>query len=115
MAKNFPPDPIDITTKQRTRHERHWQQGQTRISQRKASSCSEAVVAVGNVEASGPASKLLVSPQEAAEMLSVDRSTLYPLLMSGEIPSIKIGRSRRIPVSALEQWIENELNQQLAA
>jgi excisionase family DNA binding protein len=41
-------------------------------------------------------------------MLSIDRSTLYDLLMNGEIPSIKIGRARRIPVKALESWVADQ-------
>jgi excisionase family DNA binding protein len=53
--------------------------------------------------------KLLVSPQEAAEMLGINRSTLYQLLMRGDIVSFKIGRARRIPVKALEEWIETQL------
>jgi len=52
---------------------------------------------------------LLLTPQEAADALAIDRSTLYELLMSGTIPSIKIGRARRIPVRALEQWIDEQL------
>jgi excisionase family DNA binding protein len=53
--------------------------------------------------------KLLLTPQEAAEALSINRSTLYILLMRGEIPSIMIGRARRIPVSALQEWIARQI------
>ena len=53
--------------------------------------------------------KLLLSPQEAADALSINRSTLYALLMRGEIPSIQIGRARRIPVQVLEEWIAGKL------
>lgn len=49
--------------------------------------------------------KLVLTPQEAAGALSIDRSTLYQLLMCGEIRSFKIGRCRRIPLHALEEWI----------
>ena len=45
--------------------------------------------------------KLMLTPEEAAEALGVGRSTLYDLMRLQEIPSVKIGRSRRIPVSAL--------------
>ena len=54
--------------------------------------------------------KLLLTPAEAAQALSIDRSTLYAYLMSGEIASITIGRARRIPVSALEQWIHSKID-----
>ena len=53
--------------------------------------------------------KLLLTPQEAAAVLSINRSTLYALLMRGEIPSILIGRARRIPVQVLEEWIAGKL------
>ncbi len=53
--------------------------------------------------------KLLLTPQEAADALSINRSTLYALLMRGEIPSILIGRARRIPVHGLEEWIARKL------
>jgi excisionase family DNA binding protein len=53
--------------------------------------------------------KLLLTPQEAATALSINRSTLYELLMRGESPSITIGRARRIPVQALTEWIAQQL------
>jgi excisionase family DNA binding protein len=49
--------------------------------------------------------KLLLTPQEAADALAINRSTLYTLLMREEIRSILIGRARRIPVYVLEEWI----------
>ncbi len=50
--------------------------------------------------------KLLIKPMEAARMLSIGKTTIYELLATGEIPSIHIGRSIRIPAKALEEWIE---------
>jgi excisionase family DNA binding protein len=50
--------------------------------------------------------KLMLTPEEAAEALGVGRSTLYDLLRLQEIPSVKIGRSRRIPVSALREFAD---------
>jgi excisionase family DNA binding protein len=49
--------------------------------------------------------KLLLTPAEAAKALSLNRSTLYGLLMSGAIESLTVGRARRISVRALEAWI----------
>ena len=48
---------------------------------------------------------LLVRVEEAARMLSLGRSTVYELIASGQLPSITIGKSRRVPVEALKQWI----------
>ncbi len=53
--------------------------------------------------------KLLLTADEAARALSIHRSTLYELLMCGDIPSIKIGRARRIPVAWLEKWIAEQI------
>ncbi len=53
----------------------------------------------------GSAPKLLLTPQEAAATLRMSRSSLYKFLLSGEIPSIKVGRMRRIPLIALREWV----------
>ena len=49
--------------------------------------------------------QLLLSPEQAFALVGIGRSTGYRLLASGEIPSIKIGRLRRIPRHALERWV----------
>jgi excisionase family DNA binding protein len=50
--------------------------------------------------------KLLLTVESAAEMLGVSRSVLYQMIGSEEIESVKIGRSRRIPVIAVENFVE---------
>jgi excisionase family DNA binding protein len=50
--------------------------------------------------------KLLLTVPEAAEVLGIGRSQLYKLVLSGELRTIKIGRSRRIPIRALDELIE---------
>ena len=57
-------------------------------------------------------SVLLLTPVEAARRLSLARSTLYELVLTGEIVSIKIGRSRRIPAAALDAYIARLLAEQ---
>jgi len=49
--------------------------------------------------------KLLQRPVEAAEALGVGRTTIYALLASGEIPGVRVGKSVRVPVSALRKWV----------
>ena len=49
--------------------------------------------------------RLLLRPHEAAELLGLGRSTVYELIASGAIPSITIGRSRRVPLEALRAWV----------
>ncbi len=50
--------------------------------------------------------KLLLKPAEAMEQLGVGRSRIYEMLACGELPSIRIGRSIRIPADALRRWVE---------
>ncbi len=49
--------------------------------------------------------RLLLRPHEAAELLGLGRSTVYELIASGAIPSITIGKSRRVPLEALRAWV----------
>jgi excisionase family DNA binding protein len=48
---------------------------------------------------------LLVRVEEAARLLSLSRSTIYEMLDSGELPSVRRGSSRRIPTAALREWV----------
>ena len=45
--------------------------------------------------------ELLLRPHECAEVLGLRRSKVYQLIAGGAIPSIAIGKSRRIPLDAL--------------
>ena len=49
--------------------------------------------------------KLLLSPSEAAAHLSVGRSKVYELMRLGQLRSVKIGGSRRIPRAALTDFV----------
>jgi excisionase family DNA binding protein len=49
---------------------------------------------------------LLLTPEEAAEALRVGRATIYDLIRLRAIVSVKIGRSRRIPASAVLAYVE---------
>jgi excisionase family DNA binding protein len=50
--------------------------------------------------------QILLTPERAAEQLDVGRTTVYGLITSGELDSVKIGRSRRIPADALVAYVE---------
>ena len=47
----------------------------------------------------------LLKVKEAAARLGVSRSLVYLLISSGRLRSVKLGRSRRIPVSCLDEFI----------
>ena len=50
--------------------------------------------------------KLLFTMEEAAEVLSVGRSTVYDLVRMRLLDTVLIGRSRRVPASALRELIK---------
>lgn len=52
--------------------------------------------------------KLLYSPREAAELLSISRSKLYELMACGAVRSVRVGRSRRISADALRAFVDAE-------
>lgn len=54
--------------------------------------------------------KLLLTVEEAAHALGISRATLYPMLMRKQIPSIRIGGSRRIPLAVLQQYVQDQLD-----
>ncbi len=43
-----------------------------------------------------------VRPAEAAALLGVCRDTVYVLMRAGRLRSVKLGRARLIPVTAIE-------------
>ena len=49
---------------------------------------------------------LLLTMVEAARVLSIGRTTMYELVGAGEIEVVHIGRSARVPVAALEEFVE---------
>ena len=51
--------------------------------------------------------KLLFTIEEAAEVLSVGRSTVYDLVRMRLLETVSIGRSRRVPASALRELVEH--------
>ena len=59
--------------------------------------------------------RLLLRPTEAAEMIGVGRSKIYELLAAGVVPSVRVGRSIRIPLAALRDWIDDQQRAQNAA
>ena len=50
--------------------------------------------------------QILLRPSEAATRLALARSTLYLLIASGELPVVRIGRAVRLPLAALDEWVE---------
>ncbi len=51
---------------------------------------------------------LLLTVQEAAELLRISPNTCYELIRQVRIPHIRLGRVIRIPRHGLETWIHEE-------
>ncbi len=50
--------------------------------------------------------EILVPMDEAARRLGCTRQHLYRFIASGDLASVLLGRSRKIPVRALEEFVE---------
>ncbi|GLW63722.1 hypothetical protein Arub01_19660 [Actinomadura rubrobrunea] len=50
-------------------------------------------------------SELVLTVDEAAERLRVSRWTLYNLIRSNQLRTVKIGRRRLVPVDALAEYL----------
>jgi excisionase family DNA binding protein len=50
--------------------------------------------------------KLLLTVEEAAHRLGIGRSHAYVYVLKGELPSVKLGRARRVPADELEGFVE---------
>ena len=52
-----------------------------------------------------PALKVLLTAEEAAARLGIGRTKVFGLMASGRLKSVSIGRSRRVPATALEAFV----------
>jgi excisionase family DNA binding protein len=50
--------------------------------------------------------EVLITVPEAARRLAISRSYLYQYLQRGRLPSVRIGRARRIRVTDLAAFVE---------
>lgn len=51
-------------------------------------------------------SRLLYTPEHAAAQLDIGRTHVYGLIARGELRSVKVGRNRRIPAAALQEYVQ---------
>lgn len=49
--------------------------------------------------------KLLHKPEEAAQLLGIGRTKMFELIAEGQIETVQIGRARRVPTQALEDYV----------
>jgi excisionase family DNA binding protein len=48
---------------------------------------------------------LLLRPEEAAEVLAIGRNKVFELLAAGELESVRVGGSRRVPMACLVEFV----------
>ncbi|MBA3744283.1 MAG: helix-turn-helix domain-containing protein [Sporichthya sp.] len=58
-----------------------------------------------------PAGASLLTVPEAMAALRLSRTTLYELIRTREIRTVKVGRCRRIPAIALVEYVDRLLEQ----
>lgn len=59
-----------------------------------------------------PTGSLLLTVEEGAKQARISRAKMFALIKAGEVRSVKIGRSRRIPTVALEEYVDRLLQEQ---
>jgi len=50
-------------------------------------------------------SQMLYTVPQVMQMLNLGRTRVYDLIRTGQLASVRIGASRRIPASALEEFV----------
>lgn len=48
-----------------------------------------------------------VTVMEVAEVMRVSKMTVYRLIHAGELPAIRVGRSFRVPYTAVQELLED--------
>ncbi|HEY4001310.1 MAG TPA: helix-turn-helix domain-containing protein [Candidatus Xenobia bacterium] len=51
---------------------------------------------------------ILLTVEEAAKLYRLGRTKMYALVAAGIVPSILLGRCRRIPLAGLRRWAEEQ-------
>ena len=55
--------------------------------------------------------RLLLTLAEVIQLTGYGRTFLMQKLLDGSIPSLKVGKTRRVPRAGLEKWIEEQTTQ----
>ncbi len=57
----------------------------------------------------------LLTVEETCAYLRLSRATVYRLLKTGELPSFKVGKSRRLPEPDIENYLKRQRDNSAAA
>ena len=78
----------------------------TRFNRTTSSGNEPTRVMQNEVERLTPRNQVLVTAEQAAQLLGVGRTTVYKLINEGDLRSVTIGRCRRISARDLESFVE---------
>jgi len=53
--------------------------------------------------------RLLIDSREVARLLGVGRTKTFQMMASGELPTVRIGRSVRVSLAGLHSWIDKQV------
>lgn len=56
--------------------------------------------------ATGRQTRILLTVEEAAEQLSIGRTTMFALIKAGDITTVRVGRLRRVPATAVADYVD---------
>lgn len=56
-------------------------------------------------------STILYTVPEAMEQLRIGRTLIYRLIRTGELKSLRVGGSRRIPATAMDEFVASLMNE----
>lgn len=73
---------------------------------RLASLALEQLTAGSQAVARAEEGRLLFSVEEAGHLLGIGRTRMFALVREGLVESVKVGRSRRVPKAAIEEFAE---------
>ncbi|MDH3251066.1 MAG: helix-turn-helix domain-containing protein, partial [Acidimicrobiia bacterium] len=49
----------------------------------------------------------MLTTKDLQQLLHVDRSTIYRMAESGQLPAMKVGRQWRFPADRIDRWLED--------
>jgi len=57
--------------------------------------------------------RALLRAEEVAEILGISRWNAQDLIREGRVPSVMVGKRRRVPVAALHAWVAQQAERSL--
>lgn len=52
--------------------------------------------------------RLLLTVEDASDVLSIGRTTMFHLIRTGQVPTVRIGRLRRVSMDALRAFAREQ-------